>query len=194
MNIKLFKYISTLTLMKKVSKQFLDIIIRYAILVLVAIPGLWIFYFIFTPLTVYPVYFLLNLFFVASLSGNVINIINIISIEMIPACIAGSAYYLLLILNLSIQKLNLKKRSNLILFTFLFFLIMNILRVFLLSLLAISGSPWFDITHKIFWYVGSIIFVIGIWFAGVKLFRIREIPFYSDIRFLYKKSGLKLKK
>lgn len=194
MNIKLFKYISTLTLMKKVSKQFLDILIRYAILVLVAIPNLWLFYFIFTPLTVYPVYFLLNLFFVASLSGNVINIINIISIEMIPACIAGSAYYLLLILNLSIQKLNLKKRLNLILFTFLFFLIINILRVFLLSLLAISGSPLFDITHKIFWYVGSIIFVIGIWFVGVKLFKIREIPFYSDIRFLYKKSGLKLKK
>lgn len=180
--------------MKKVSKQFLDILIRYTILVLVAIPNLWIFYFIFTPLTVYPVYFLLNLFFKASLSGNVINIINIISIEMIAACIAGSAYYLLLILNLSTPKLNLKKRLNIIAFTFFFFLIINILRVFLLSLMAISGSPWFDITHKIFWYTGSIIFVIGIWFAGVKLFRIREIPFYSDIRFLYKKSGLKLKK
>ena len=180
--------------MKKVSKQFLDILIRYAILVLVAIPGLWIFYFIFTPLTVYPVYFLLNLFFEASLSGNVINIINIVYIEMISACIAGSAYYLLLILNLSIPKLNLKKRLNLISFLFLFFLIMNILRVFLLSLIAISGSPLFDITHRIFWYTGSIIFVIGIWFTGVKLFKIKEIPFYLDIRFLYKKSGLKLRK
>lgn len=176
--------------MKKISKQFLDILIRYAILILIALPNLWLFYLIFTPLTIYPVYFLLNLFFETSLTGNVINVINF-SIEMIPACIAGSAYYLLLILNLSIPKIETQKRLNMVFFSSLSFLIINILRVFLLSLGIISESPWFDITHKLFWYIGSIIFVIGIWFAEVKLFKIREIPFYSDIKFIYKKVGLK---
>ena len=70
-------------------------------------------------------------------------------------------------------------------------LIINILRIFLLGLVYISGFSWFDIAHKLFWYAGSTIFVIGIWFAEVKLFKIKEIPFYSDIKFLYKKSNLK---
>ena len=177
--------------MRKISKQFLDILIRYVILILVALPNLWLFYFIFTPLTLYPVYFLLNLFFNVSLSGNLINIINNSSIEIIPACIAGSAYYLLLILNLSLQKVKLQKRLNMIFLAFLSFLIINILRVFLLSTIFILDFSWFDIAHKLFWYIGSIIFVIGIWFAEIKLFKIKEIPFYSDIKFLYKKSGLR---
>lgn len=177
--------------MRKISKQFSDILIRYAIMVLIALPNLWLFYFIFTPLTLYPVYFLLNLFFDVSLSGNLINIMNNPSIEIIPACIAGSAYYLLLILNLSLQKIKLQKRLNMIFIAFFAFLIINILRVFLLSTIFIMDFSWFDIAHKLFWYIGSIIFVIGIWFAEMKLFKIKEIPFYSDIKFLYKKSGLK---
>ena len=46
----------------------------------------------------------------------------------------------------------------------------------------------FDITHKIFWYSLSILFVVGIWFLEVKLFKIKSIPFYSDIISVYKKS------
>lgn len=181
--------------MNKLSKQFLNLLIRYAILIIIALPGLWLFYFIFTPLTVYPVYFLLSLFFDTSLIGNIILISNYFPIELIGACIAGSAYYLLLILNLSIPKIKLQKRAKMILLSFASLLILNILRIFLLSLIFISGASWFDITHKLFWYLGSIVFVIGIWFAEVKFFKIKEIPFYSDIRNLFSLiSGKKLKK
>lgn len=177
--------------MRKTSKRFLDILIRYAILILIALPNLWLFYFIFTPLTVYPVYFLLNLFFDVSLVSNLIEVLNCPSIEIIPACVAGSAYYLLLILNLSLQKIKLQKRLNMILIAFISFLLINIIRVFLLSTIFILDFSWFDIAHKLFWYIGSIVFVIGIWFAEMKFFKIKEIPFYSDIKFLYKKSGLR---
>jgi hypothetical protein len=71
------------------------------------------------------------------------------------------------------------------------FLIINILRIFILSLFAISGSSLFDITHWFLWYLVSTVFVVGIWFAEVKFFKIREIPFYSDIKSLYKKSHLR---
>ena len=74
-----------------------------------------------------------------------------------------------------------------ILFSFAFLLVVNILRIFLLIMIYIKGYYFFDITHKLFWYLISIIFVIGIWFTEVRLFRIKEIPFYSDIKFLYKK-------
>jgi len=173
--------------MKSPLNQFLDILIRYLILILIAFPGLWIFYFIFTPLTLYSVYFLLNLFYETLIITNII-VVNETAIELIGACIAGSAYYLLLILNLSVPKIKLQKRVKMILFAFCIFLVINILRIFLLSLMSISVSPLFEATHKILWYSISTLFVVGIWFFEVKLFKINQIPFYSDIKFLFKKS------
>ena len=175
--------------MKNPLKKLLDVLVRYVILIAVAFPNLWIFYFIFTPLTVYPLYFLFGLFFDVSLAGNVIFVSNCFPVELIDACIAGSAYYLLLILNLATPSLKFNKRIKMIVLSFAALLIINILRIFFLSLLFFSGSSLFDVTHKMFWYLGSIIFVVGIWFAEVKFFKIKEIPFYSDIKFF-----LKLKK
>ena len=177
--------------MNKTSKKFIDILIRYIILIIIALPNLWLFYLIFTPLTIYPVYFLLNLFFDSSLTGNLIIIKNYFPIELIGACIAGSAYYLLLILNLSTPNMKFPKRVKILFLSFVSLLIINILRIFLLSLVFISGSSFFDITHKLFWYIGSVVFVVGIWFAEVKLFNIKEIPFYSDIKLIYSHSLLK---
>jgi|TARA_Y100000310_G_scaffold329841_1_gene400407 exosortase/archaeosortase family protein len=177
--------------MKKDSRRFFDIFIRYTILILVALPNLFIFYFIFTPLTIYSIYFLFNLFFDTSLLGNIFILNEKIAIELIKACIAGSAYYFLLILNLSIPKIKIAKRIKMIIFAFSSLLLINILRIFFLSLVAYSGYSFFDIAHELFWYFMSIIFVVGIWFAEVKVFKIKEIPFYSDLRFLHKKSFFK---
>ena len=173
--------------LKKDSANILNIISRYLVLVLASLQGLWLFYFIFTPLTIYPVYFLTNLLFEdVSLFGEVM-IVNGVAVEFIRACIAGSAYYLLLILNLSTPKINLKKRILMISISFAALLVINIIRIFLLILIFFYGFAFFDITHKFFWYFMSTIFVIVIWFAEVKYFKIKETPFYSDIKYLYKK-------
>ena len=177
--------------MKKIHKQFKNILIRYFILILVAIPNLWIFYFVFTPITVYPVYFLVSLFFESVLTKTTVTISNYFPIEIIRACVAGAAYYLLLILNLSTPKIKLKKRIKMILLAFGCLLILNILRIFFLSITYVNGYSWFDITHKLFWYLGSSVLIVGIWFAEVKLFKIKQIPFYSDLKFLYRNSNLK---
>jgi len=169
----------------------LDILIRYVLLVLVALPNLYLFYFLFAPLTLFPVFFLLNLFYDAILNNSFILVNNSFTIEIIDACVAGSAYYLLTIFNLAIPKIKLKKRLKMLGFVFGSFLVLNILRIFLLSMLYVNGSTWFDFTHQLFWYLISIVFVIGIWFLEVKLFKIKQIPFYDDIKFLYKKSSLK---
>lgn len=167
-------------------KRVGDIVVRYLILLLVAIPNLYIFYLIFTPLTLYPVYWLLGLFYEASLSGNSILFQNF-NIELVEACIAGSAYYFLLILNLSTPKIKVKKRIKLMAYSFLTFLILNILRIFFLSLLLFSESNYFDVTHKIFWYSISTLFVVGIWFFQVKQYKIKEIPIYSDLKYIFGK-------
>lgn len=174
--------------MKKEGKRLLGLSIRYCILILLAIPNLFIFYFIFTPLTLYPVYFLLNLFFETILMKNIIILSGTLPIELIPACIAGAAYYLLLILNLSTPGIKINKRIKMILISLITLLILNILRIFFLSIVAYSGSPLFDITHKIFWYLISTLFVVGIWFWQVNKFKIKEIPIFSDLKFLYSKT------
>jgi exosortase/archaeosortase family protein len=170
--------------MKKIN--ILDISLRYLILVLVALPNLYLFYLIFTPLTVYPVYFILNLFFGATLTGTTV-LVKTIPIEIIKSCVAGSAYYLLFILNLATPNIKLNKRIKIILISFTAFLILNLIRIIILSLLILSNSSFFDITHKISWYLLSILFVVGIWFSVVKFFNIKQIPFYSDIKLVYKK-------
>lgn len=172
--------------MKRSERKIFDIIIRYSILLIIGLLSTSFFYFLFTAITVYPVYFLLGFFFNTLLMKDII-IINNLPIEIIGACIAGSAYYLLLILNLSTPEIKLKKRFFILLFSFSFLLIINILRIFLLSVLYISQSPSFDFIHQLLWYLGSILFVVGIWFLSVKIFKIKEIPFYSDIKYLLTK-------
>ncbi len=172
--------------MNKANIKLLDFFTRYLILIIVAIPSLWIFYYLFTPITIYPVYFLLNLFFDATLYGNTITLGGTAIIEIIKACIVGSAYYLLLILNLATPKIKLRKRIIMIVSSFAILLLINILRLFLLSILFVSKSISFDLIHKLFWYIGSIIIVVAIWFIEVKIFRIKAIPFYTDIKFFLK--------
>ncbi len=166
-------------------KEHYSLVIRYLILILIALPNLYLFYLIFTPLTIYPLYFLINLFSNVSLQANTL-FINSLSIKIINACIAGSAYYLLFILNISIPKIEFKKRLKMIGFAFSSLLILNILRILFLLLILITTPSLFDITHKAFWYLISLFFVAGIWFIEVRIFKIKQIPVYSDIKSLLK--------
>ncbi len=170
--------------MNKKEKAVLHIFARYLILVILGIL-ISLFYTIFLPLTIWPVYILLKIFYNASVTGNIIFVEGM-RIELINACIAGSAYYLLLILNLT-TNIKAKQRFYSISFSFLSLLALNILRIFLLSVLYIKNFVFFDLTHKLFWYALSVLFVVGIWFLTVKVFRIKNIPIYSDIKTLYDK-------
>ena len=163
--------------------KFFLIIPRY-LLLLGLMFTLPLIYKIFTPLTVYSTAFLLKLFYSIVVFGNLL-LINSTQIEIIPSCVAGSAYLLLLILNLTIS-MEFKKRIFSILFCFISLFIINVLRIFILSVLLVNDFQFFDFTHKFFWYFFSTLFVVVIWFLSVKLFRIKEIPVYSDLKFLMK--------
>jgi exosortase/archaeosortase family protein len=176
--------------MKKDGK-LLNLILRYSLLIIFVLLSVKIFYTIFTPLTIYPVFFVLKQFFNSYLMGNFI-FVNNLPIEIIGPCVAGSAYLLLLMLNLSTPSIKLSKRLGITVFSFSLLLIVNILRIVLLSFMFVSGNSFFDMAHILFWYAGSVIFVVGIWFLSVKIFKVKEIPFYSDIKFLF--DGSKLKK
>ncbi len=172
-------------LKKADNNQIKSLILRYLIIILIAIPNLYLFYFILTPLTIYPIYFVLNLFTQVELIYPSILIKGHI-VELISACIAGSAYYLLFILNLSIPSVKFKKRLRMILFAFSTLLAVNIFRIIFLTILFINDLTFFDFSHKIFWYFLSTIFVVLIWFSEVKIFKLKQIPVYSDLKNIYK--------
>ena len=167
------------------SKQAYYLLSRYLILIIL---GLFfnIFYLIFTPLTIYPSYFILSIFYpsIKLLSSNILSF-GIIQAKLITACIAGAAYYLLLILNLTTSMKN-KTRIKSILFILLAFLILNILRIVVFSALLFNSYLYFDFTHLFFWYFGSTILIVFIWFANVKLFKINSIPVYTDFKNILK--------
>jgi len=164
------------------TKAVISIILRYGFILIIALIFSYseFFYKTLLLLTVYPVKFLLGFFYEAAMSGNIL-LVNSLAIEIIPACVAVSAYLLLLILNIT-TPMAWKKRACSLAFSILSLLFINIIRISLFSLLFINNYAYYDILHKLFWYVLSIVFVIGIWFASVFLFKIRGIPAYSDLK------------
>ncbi len=162
--------------------KLVNIFSRYLILILLGI-NLNLFYFIFTPLTVYSVFFLLNIFFSVSLSGITISLNNF-NIKIVEACIAGSAYYLLAILNLT-TKMKIKKRVLSLLFLFSSFFVINVFRIFLFSAILLKSFSLFNTLHLITWYFLSGIIVFLIWVLNIKIFNIKKVPVYSDLRFLF---------
>ena len=177
--------------MNKQSKKFAGLFLRYLIILVAGLGNLFIFYKFFTPLTAKTIALILNFFSKTTAIGSTIISKNII-IELIPACIAGSAFYLLFILIFATPNIKPNKRAQIILFSFISLFILNILRI--LVLVSIATSTYFEATHKIFWYGVSTIFVIGIWALSVKLFKIKDIPVYTDLRTIIKSINKSIKK
>ena len=157
-----------------------SLITRYTLLVLLGFGSLFLFYDIFRPLTVYPAYLILNLLYGASIVSIDRIFFNGIYANIIPACIAGSAYYLLLILNLT-TAMNVKQRIMSMFFLIASFLIINILRIVVFAGLFSDGYRYFDLTHRISWYLGSTLIIVLLWFGNVWLFNIKDVPVYSDV-------------
>ncbi|MBR9704892.1 pacearchaeosortase, partial [Candidatus Pacearchaeota archaeon] len=68
----------------------------------------------------------------------------------------------------------------------LMLLIINIIRIIFFSILYHQSTPFVDFTHKLFWYIISTILVVVIWFINVKIYKIKKIPFYTDLKTIIK--------
>lgn len=167
----------------KFSNKSKGIIIRYSLILLISL-----FYPIFNTILAIPTigasYFIISLFHPASILGNILSF-NGIQIELIDACIAGLAYLLLIVLNLAVE-MPLKTRIKALSSSILVFWVFNVFRITKLALMFSSGSEMFSYLHAFFWYFGSIILVFLIWLITIKIFKIKENPIISDIKFLIK--------
>ena len=173
--------------MKKTKdKKIYSILLRYLILLAIVAFSLPLIYAIFTPLTINLTALILDIFYNIANFKELIIINETTHIYIVNACVAGSAYLLLLILNLTID-LPTKLRIKSILYSFALLLIINILRITFLASLYHQQVPYVDFTHAIFWYGLSTLFVIAIWFLTIYRFKIKKIPIYSDYKILTNK-------
>ncbi len=155
---------------------------RLVLALLLSLGSLALFYAIFTPLTIYPSYWLISQFYSIDRIGNYFYYGDYI-IAIIEACVAGAAYYLLAALNLTTKGLTVWTRVKAFAFGALSLLALNIFRIVLLTLVLFSqGKNSFNQIHISFWIAGSTLFVAGIWILTTKVFRIKEVPVYSDFK------------
>ncbi|MEA2112354.1 MAG: pacearchaeosortase [Patescibacteria group bacterium] len=179
--------------MEKQSRRILDLFIRYFLLLLAGMGNIYIFYKILTPITIQSVGAIVSLFTRTITAGNLILIKGAI-IEIVPACVAGAAFYLMFILIFSTAEVKLKKRLLSLVTAIVILFSLNILRI--VFLILIVDKTYFPTTHWILWHFTSTIFVVAIWFFIVKIYKIESIPFYSDIKYIFslRKSGKKSKR
>ena len=64
---------------------------------------------------------------------------------------------------------------------------MNVIRIVLVIYLAINhGLVWFNIIHMFFWKFLSGVYVALVWIILIKIYNINSVPFYDDLKTLYK--------
>ncbi|MBM3232685.1 pacearchaeosortase [Candidatus Pacearchaeota archaeon] len=162
-----------------------DLVIRYDILLIISLTQHWLLYEIFTPLTLYPLFWIISIFTKAMILPLTSTIeTSGLTFSLVPACVAGSAYYLLLILNLT-TKMTFTQRLKSILFILTTFYVLNLIRLLVFVFLYSSTVPFTDSLHIITWYIVSILFVVGIWFYNVYLFKIGGLPIVDDFSDLW---------
>lgn len=165
-------------------ERTLDIVLRYSLGILLSLKSLYIFYFVFRPLTFYPASFLLSALYPVQTVGMEKIIIGINEIDFVNACIAGSAFYLLALLNLTTSGISWARRIRIFFVGSVFLLVFNIFRIVLLAAMLVNSYYLFDAAHFIFWYALSIAFVAAIWIFSARFYRIKSIPLWTDINYM----------
>lgn len=134
---------------------------------------------------------ILNLFYTSKIIGNSIYVQDKI-INFIPACIALTAYYLLFLLIVLTKDIKLKVSIKMFLLGSLSIFVLNLIRIELLIFLLIKNNyNLFEQIHMIFWNFVSGLYVALVWIFLVTKYKIKTIPIYSDIKYLYQRINTK---
>jgi len=177
--------------MNKQSKGVFKLFARYISVLILGLGNLYLFYKILTPLTVHVTNFVIMIFTETNLINTIIYLTEIgFAIEIVPACVAGSAFYLILLLIMSTADIKPEIRIKAILTSFALLFALNVLRILLL--VPMATASYFETVHWVSWHFISIVFVVGVWVLIVNTYKIKSIPVYTDLKYL--KSLIKTKK
>ena len=160
------------------------LIIRLLALIFISYPLLKV---IFMPITYQFVKEITSFFYNISTEGYSMTVEGT-TLNFVPACAAIAAFYLLFLLITTTKDLNFKISVKLFLIGGLLIFIANLIRIeFLTYLLVEYGKNYFEMVHIIIWSAISSIYIAVTWIFLVNYYRIKNIPVYSDIKYLLKK-------
>ncbi|MFH1065562.1 MAG: pacearchaeosortase [Nanoarchaeota archaeon] len=154
----------------------LRVLAAFAVLI-----GYPLLYMVIAPLTLHISYFFFNIFVPSALIGTKIMTL-MDSFEFIPACVATSAYILLALLVLLTKDISRSERLQMVIYGWLAILAFNILRIELLLLTYFRLETAFDTIHLFVWKFMSTAFVVLLWLGLARLYKVKAIPVYSDLR------------
>lgn len=143
-----------------------------------------IFYIIFTPLTLHWSYFFFNIFVPESalVGTKLLTFTN--SFDFVPACTAASAYMLLAFLVLLTKDIRPVERLKMFVYGSLAILAFNLVRIELLLFFFFKFNQAYPAVHLFFWKFMSTVFVVAVWLILAKIYKIKSIPIYSDLKYI----------
>ena len=143
------------------------------------------------PITIYLSYVLLSIIQQNVILNSPYIIINGVTTKFVTACAAVSAYYLLMLLVLLTKDIRPLTRLKMFFLGSLIILIVNTIRVvILLLILSYRNQNLFETVHIAFWMlIGSIIVALT-WIYLVKRYKVRSIPVYSDLKYLFQQTKI----
>lgn len=164
------------------------LLVRILLALVLVLPATFnLFYTVLAPLTFYSTYFIAKLLqYSPVILEKELLLVQGQTLKFIAACTAASAYYLLTLLILFTKDIKLKIRVYMwLLGSFLIFA-MNVLRMAILIVVLVSfGVNAFNIIHMFFWKIVATIYVALVWIFLVWKFKVKSIPIYSDLKFLF---------
>ncbi|MDD4877767.1 MAG: pacearchaeosortase [Candidatus Nanoarchaeia archaeon] len=128
-------------------------------------------------------YFFFSIFVPSALIGNKIATLTT-TFEFIPACVAVSAYILLALLVFLTKGISWNERLQMIVYGWLAILAFNLLRIEILLLTFFSLETAYDTLHLFVWKFMSTVFVVLLWLGLARLYKVKAIPVFSDIKAL----------
>jgi exosortase/archaeosortase family protein len=165
-------------------KRFVSLVVRYVLLLVVGF-NLPFFYGLLLRFTVVVSSFVFSLFSSPLVVDNFIRLPFVV-LEIIPSCVAGSAFYLLLVLSFSLGSTSWSKRLLVFFFSASLLFLFNVFRIVILAFLG--SSNFFPVLHWLFFTFLSTVVVVLLWLFALRLFSVSAIPFWTDVGLLLEKA------
>lgn len=165
-------------------------VLALALFIIPAMLGVNVFQEVFEPLTFDVVYFFLERSGVEPKLGSfsVSYAISILggeaTINVVKYCVIASAYNLLAWLCIITMGIALWKRVLMFLIGSALIFGMNIVRIVLLIITLLENHDAYQTAHFVLNFLLSVVYVIIIWVLLSFLFKVKAVPFLSDIKFL----------
>jgi exosortase/archaeosortase family protein len=161
----------------------LHLFARYLLVAVTAAGNFYVFRKILTGPTITATAAALRLFFDDVFIMSPYIFVHGVTTEITASCVAILAYYLLFVLIISTANVKPAKRLMALAVSFAILFILNVARMVLL--VFIVHTPYFDTAHFLFEHLFFSVVVVAVW-AGISFFmKIKTVPVYSDLKFLY---------